>query len=138
MSRIFRIVALILLLIITILYPCFAQADNAFIQSEVHKLSDENPAIRKAAIMTLAKSGDLRVEAILESYKLGELYLWNGKVVLCEETIEDEDFNEFCRLSDPLTTEPILDADGKQAHIPLEALEEMAPSRAERKLANSA
>jgi urea transport system permease protein len=88
--------------------------------------------------MVLAKSGDLRVEAILESYRLGELYLWNGEVTLCRETTEDEDFNEFCLLSDVLTAEPIIGADGKQVEIPLEELEEIAPSRAERKLANSA
>jgi urea transport system permease protein len=59
-------------------------------------------------------------------------------VVLCKETTEDEDFNEFCLLSDVLTAEPIIGADGKQVEIPLEELEEIAPSRTERKLANSA
>ena len=138
MPRIFRIIPLIFLQIIGILYPCFAQVDDAFIRSETHKLASEDASTRKAAIMTLAKSGDLRVEAILESYKLGELYLWNGEVALCKETTEDEDFNEFCLLSDVLTAEPIIGADGKQVEIPLEELEEIAPSRAERKLANSA
>ena len=138
MPRIFRIIALIFLQIIGILYPCFAQVDDAFIRFEAHKLAGEDASTRKAAIMTLAKSGDLRVEAILESYKLGELYLWNGEVALCKETTEDEDFNEFCLLSDVLTAEPIIGADGKQVEIPLEELEEIAPSRTERKLANSA
>ena len=138
MPKPFRIIAPILLQIITVLYPCFAQVDDAFIQSEVRKLAGGSSADRRAAIMALAKSGDLRVEAILESYKLGELYLWNGEVTLCRETTEDEDFNEFCLLSDVLTAEPIIGADGKQAEIPLAELEEIAPSRAERKLANSA
>ena len=138
MPKPFRIIVPILLQIITVLYPCFAQVDGAFIQSEAHKLAGDSSAVRKAAIMTLAKSGDLRVEAILESYRLGELYLRNGEVVLCKETTEDEDFNEFCLLSDVLTAEPIIGADGKQVEIPLEELEEIAPSRAERKLANSA
>ena len=138
MPRIFRIIALIFLQIIGILYPCFAQVDDAFIRFEAHKLAGEDASTRKAAIMTLAKSGDLRVEAILESYKLGELYLWNGEVALCKETTEDEDFNEFCLLSDVLTAEPIIGADGKQVEIPLEELEEITPSRTERKLANSA
>ena len=138
MPKVFRIIALILLQIIGFLYPCLAEVDDAFIQSEIHKLASEDAAVRKAAIMTLAQSGDLRVEAILESYKLSEFYLWNGEVVLCKETVEDEDFNEFCLLSDVLTGEPVLDADGKQAQIPLEELEEISPSRAERKLTNSA
>ena len=138
MPRICIIISLILLQIIGILYPCFAEGDDIFIRSEIHKLASEDTEGRKAAIMTLAQAGDLRVEAILESYKLGEFYLWNGEVVLCKETVEDEDFNEFCLLSDLLTGEAILDTDGKQAQIPLEELEEIAPSRAERKLANSA
>ena len=138
MSKIFRIIPLIFLQIIGILYPCFAQVDDAFIRSEIDKLAGEDAMVRKAAIMTLAQSGDLRVEAVLESYKLGEFYLWNGEVVLCKETVEDEDFNEFCLLSDLLTGEPVLDTDGKQAQIPLEDLEDIAPSRAERKLTNNA
>lgn len=138
MPKVFRIIALILLQIIGILYPCLAEVDDAFIRSEAQKLASDDPAARKAAIMTLAQSGDLRVEAILESYKLGEFYLWDGKVVRCIETVEDEDFNEFCLLSDLLTGEPILAANGKQAQIALEELEEISPSRAERKLSNSA
>ena len=138
MPKLFGLTAFALILVIDVLSPCFAQADDAFIRSEAHKFADEDASIRKAAIMTLAKSGDLRVEAILESYRLGEFYLWNGKMVLCQETVEDEDFNEFCLLADLLTVEPILDANGKQVQIPLEELEEISPSRAERKLTNSA
>ena len=138
MPRIYIILPLIFFQIIGILYPCLAEVDDAFIRSEVQKLASDDPAARKAAIMTLAQSGDLRVEAILESYKLGEFYLWDGEVVLCTETVEDEDFNEFCLLSDLLTGEPILDANGQQAQIALEELEEISPSRAERKLSNSA
>ena len=138
MPRTCIIIPLIFLQIIGILYPCLSEVDDAFIRSEAQKLAGNDSAARKAAIMTLAQSGDLRVEAILESYKLGEFYLWDGKVVLCTETVEDEDFNEFCLLSDLLTGEPILDANGKQAQIALEELEEISPSRAERKLSNSA
>ena len=138
MPRLFRIIALALIKIIGVLSPCFAQADDLFLRSEIRKFTDEDASTRKAAIMTLAQSGDSRVEAILESYRLGEFFVWNGEVVICEETVEDEDFNEFCLLSDVLTAESILDADGKQATIPLEELEDISPSRAERKLANSA
>lgn len=138
MLKLFRIIAFATIQTIGVLSFCFAQVDDAFIRSEIRKFADEDVTTRKAAIMTLAKSGDLRVEAILESYKLGEFYLWNGEVVLCKETIEDEDFNEFCLLSDVLTTDPILDTNRGQTQIPLEELEEISPSRAERKLANSA
>ena len=119
-------------------YICSVRADDAFIRSEIHKLTSENTATRKDAVIALAKTGDMRVEAILQSYKLSELYVWNDAVVLCKEIIEDEDFNEFCRVSDVLTGEPILDANGEPHEIPVEELEEISPSRAERKLANRA
>ena len=138
MLRLFLIIAFALIKIVGVLSSCAAQGDDTFIRSEIRKLADEDVTTRKAAIMTLAKSGDLHVEPILESYRLGEFYLWNGKMVLCKETVEAEDFNEFCLLADVLTAEPILDADGEQMQIPLEELEEISPSRAERKLANSA
>ncbi|MDE0185564.1 MAG: urea ABC transporter permease subunit UrtB [Candidatus Poribacteria bacterium] len=119
-------------------FICSARADDGFIRSEIHKLTSENTATRKDAVIALAKTGDMRVEAILQSYKLSELYVWNEAVVLCKEIIEDEDFNEFCRVADVLTGEPILDAGGEPHEIPVEELEEISPSRAERKLANSA
>ena len=124
--------------VFSLVFPSAVQSNDEFIHSEIQKLANDSKAIRKVAVMTLAKSGDMRVERILESYKLGELYLWNEVVVSCKEMIEDDDYNEFCRLADVLTGEPMLDANGKQYEIPLEELQELAPSRAERKLANSA
>ena len=135
----FRILAISFSLqILSGFFICSARADDGFIRSEIHKLTSENTATRKDAVIALAKTGDMRVEAILQSYKLSELYVWNEAVVLCKEIIEDEDFNEFCRVSDVLTGEPILDAGGEPHEIPVEELEEISPSRAERKLANSA
>ncbi len=138
MRRIFRIISLIFLQLITVVYLCFAEADDTFIRSETLKLADEDASTRRAAIMTLAQSGDLRAEALLESYRLGELYLWNGQVVRCTDMVEDEDFNEFYILSDLLTDELILGAAGNRAGVPLEELEELSPSRAERRTAHSA
>ena len=124
--------------VFSLVFPSAVQSNDEFIHSEIQKLANDSKAIRQVAVMTLAKSGDIRVERILESYKLGELYLWNEVVVSCKEMIEDDDYNEFCRLADVLTGEPMLDANEKQYEIPLEELQELAPSRAERKLANSA
>ena len=132
------ITLLLTLQVLGLVFPGSAQPNDEFIRSEIRKLADDSRAIRKAAVMTLAMSGDVRVEAILESFKLGELYLWNNIVVLCKETFEDEDYNEFCRLADVLTGEAILDANGEQYEIPVEELQEIAPSRAERKLTNNA
>ena len=135
----FRILVLSLLLHV-ISNSCIrsAHADDGFIRSEIHKLTSENASTRKSAVIALAKTGDMRVEPILQSYKLSELFLWNDAVVLCKEIIEDEDFNEFCRVADVLTGEPILDVNGEPYVIPVEDLGEISPSRSERKLANSA
>ena len=141
MPRVTTLCIIMLLLasqVLGLVFPGSAQPNDEFIRSEIQKLADDSRAIRKAAVMTLAKSGDMRVEAILESFKLGELYLWNNTVVLCKETFEDENYNEFCRLADVLTGEAILDANGEQYEIPVEGLQEIAPSRAERKLTNNA
>ena len=141
MSRvtIFCIFTLLLISqVLSVVLPSTAQSNEEFIRSEIQKLADEGRAVRKTAVMALAQSGDMRVEPILESFKLGELYLWNDVVVLCKEMLEDDDYNEFCRLSDVLTGEPMLDASGKQYEIPIEELQEIAPSRAERKLTNNA
>ena len=141
MSRvtIFRIFTLLLISqALSVVLPSAAQSNEEFIRSEIQKLADESRAVRKTAVMALAQSGDMRVEPILESFKLGELYLWDDAVVLCKEMLEDDDYNEFCRLSDVLTGEPMLDASGKPYEIPIEELQEIAPSRAERKLTNNA
>ena len=124
--------------VLSLAFSNSSQPNDEFIRSEVQKLADDSRAIRKATIITLAKSGDMRVEAILESFRLGELYFWNDAVVLCKEMFEDDDYNELCRLADVLSGEPLLDANGKQYEIPIEELREIAPSRAERKFANSA
>lgn len=135
----FRILVLSLLLhVISDSYIRSAHADDGFIRSEIHKLTSENASTRKSAVIALAKTGDMRVEPILQSYKLSELFLWNDAVVLCKEIIEDEDFNEFCRVADVLTGEPILDVNAEPYVIPVEDLGEISPSRSERKLANSA
>ena len=141
MSRvtIFCIFTLLLISqVLSVVLPSAAQSNEEFIRSEIQKLADDSRAVRKTAVMALAQSGDMRVEPILESFKLAELYLWNDVVVLCKEMLEDDDYNEFCRLSDVLTGEPMLDASGKQYEIPIEELQEIAPSRAERKLTNNA
>ena len=141
MSRVTIFLIFTLLLIsqaLSVVLPSAAQSNEEFIRSEIQKLADDSRAVRKTAVMALAQSGDMRVEPILESFKLGELYLWNDAVVLCKEMLEDDDYNEFCRLSDVLTGEPMLDASGKQYEIPIEELQEIAPSRAERKLTNNA
>ena len=110
------------------------------LHSSLLKLADQNATVRSDVLLTLAKTGNAKLEPVFESYRLGSLYVWddNGtaRIILCEEIKEDEDFNEIAPLSDPLTRQPILGTDGKQLEILLEELEEISPNRDERKLAS--
>ena len=112
------------------------------LHSSLLKLADQNATVRSDVLLTLAKTGNAKLEPVFESYRLGSLYVWddNGtaRIILCEEIKEDEDFNEIAPLSDPLTRQPILGTDGKQLEILLEDLEEISPNRDERKLASQA
>jgi len=115
---------------------------NDQIKSSLLKLADQNATVRSGALLSLAKTGNAKLEPVFESYRLGSLYVWddNGtaRIILCEEIKEDEDFNEIAPLSDPLTRQPILGTDDKQLEILLEDLEEISPNRDERKLASQA
>ncbi|MFQ3169039.1 MAG: urea transport system permease protein [Limisphaerales bacterium] len=112
-------------------------SDTALLE-QMAKLTSDDAAARKQALFDLAKSGDSRLEAFLENYRTGSVYLWNGQIVVCAETEEDDDFNELAPLTHPLTGEPVLGADGKQAKPDILDLEDMSPDRAGRLAARSA
>ena len=111
--------------------------DTALLE-QMAKLTGDDAAVRKQVLFDLAKSGDSRLEAFLENYRSGSVYLWNGQIVVCTETEEDEDFNELAPLTHPLTGEPVLGQDGKQAKPDIFDLEDMSPDRAGRLAARSA
>ena len=112
-------------------------SDTALLE-QMAKLSSDDAAARKQVLFDLAKSGDSRLEAFLENYRTGSVYLWNGQIVVSTETEEDEDFNELAPLTHPLTGEPVLGADGKQAKPDILDLEDMSPDRAGRLAARNA
>jgi len=112
-------------------------SDTALIE-QMAKLAGDDAAARKQVLFDLAKSGDSRLEAFLENYRTGSVYLWNGQIVVSTETEEDEDFNELAPLTPPLTGEPVLGADGKQAKPDILDLEDMSPDRAGRLAARNA
>ena len=105
---------------------------------QMAKLTSDDAASRKQVLFDLAKTGDSRLEAFLENYRGGSVYLWNGQIVVCTETEEDEDFNELAPLTHPLTGEPVLGDDGNQAKPDILDLEDMSPDRAGRLAARSA
>ena len=111
---------------------------DATLLEQMAKLAGDEAAARKQVLFDLAKSGDSRLEAFLENYRTGSVYLWNGQIVVCTETEEDEDFNELAPLTHPLTGEPVLAADDKQAKPDILDLEDMSPDRAGRLAARSA
>ena len=111
---------------------------DATLLEQMAKLAGDDAAARKQVLFDLAKSGDSRLEAFLENYRGGSVYLWNEQIVVCTETEEDEDFNELAPLTHPLTGEPVLGADGKQAKPDILDLEDMSPDRAGRLAARSA
>jgi urea transport system permease protein len=111
---------------------------DAALLEQMATLTGDDAAARKQALFDLAKSGDSRLEAFLENYRTGSVYIWNGQIVVCAETEEDDDFNELAPLTHPLTGETVLEQDGKQAKPDVLDLEEMSPNRADRLAARSA
>ena len=93
---------------------------------------------RPGAIENLAKTGDARAGRVLELFRLSSLNLLADEVVYFDETLEDDDFNEFALLLDPLTGEALLDEEGNQRQCLIDDLEEVSASRAERILVRSA
>ena len=109
-------------------------SSDAALLEQMAKLAGDDAAARKQALFDLAKSCDSRLEAFLENYRTGSVYLWNEQIVVCTETEEDEDFNELAPLTHPLTGEPVLGDDGKQAKPDVLDLGDISPNRDERKV----
>ena len=75
--------------------------------------------LNNKTITNLAKTGDTRLEEFFELYRQGSVYNWptesgGVRIVVNEETVMDDDFNEFAPLIEPFTGKPFL-IDGKQA-----------------------
>lgn len=105
------------------------------------KLASEDKKIVTQAVKDLAKSGDIRLESFFEMYRQGSIYNWPSKsgevrIVLNEETLMDDDFNEFAPLLHPISKEPFL-INGEQAKPGLFELEDISPGRKLRSLVNS-
>ncbi len=132
----YRTICIIFIQTIAFLSAISAQAGDA-VSANMYRLADSDADVRRAAIMALAETGDPRLEGFLESYRLGSIYIWNNRLVLCEEIIEDDDLNELAPLSDPLTRLPVM-SDGKQVVVPIDDLTEVSPGRRERRLAGNA
>jgi urea transport system permease protein len=107
----------------------------------IKNLASSNVDLVTSSIGDLAKTGDPRLEKFFELYRQGSVYNWptetgEVRIVVNEETLMDDDFNEFAPLFHPLTSEPIL-VGGAQAKPDLLELEDISPSRKLRSIVNS-
>ena len=107
----------------------------------IKNLASSNVDLVTSSIGDLAKTGDPRLEKFFELYRQGSVYNWptetgEVRIVVNEETLMDDDFNEFAPLFHPLTSEPIL-VGGVQAKPDLLELEDISPSRKLRSIVNS-
>lgn len=112
-------------------------ANEQQIRRDMLQLIDDDADLRRAAVEALVDTKDARLLEFLQSYQRGGLYLHNGKLVLCEKPVLDQEGNKVAPLSDPLTRQPLM-VGGKQAVVALRDLKEVSPSRRERKLVNNA
>ena len=149
---------LLLAVIISQFCPLPAQTNLEFAEKTSGKLASESTKedslvtmllelvsgddVKKESTITkLAQTGDPRLENFFELYRQGSVYNWPDaegvpRIVVNEETVMDEDFNEFAPLLDPLSGEPFL-VNGQQAKPDLLELEDISPGRKLRKLVNA-
>ena len=133
-------------LILACLSNLFGQASEQKINesellSLLQSLAVDDEEVRANVITSLAKSGDPQLERFFELYRQGSVYNWPGesggvRIVVNEETVMDDDFNEFAPLFEPISGKPFL-VDGKQAKPDLLDLEDISPGRKIRTLVNS-
>jgi urea transport system permease protein len=112
--------------------------ETEVVESLLTRLVNGNEDERGNVVVDLARTGDQSAGIVLEHYRLGSLNLYEGKAVIYEEIVENDDFDEVALLLDPMTEEPLLGADGKQRQVLVFDLEEISPSRDERKAVRSA
>ena len=133
-------------LILACLSNLFGQASEQKINesellSLLQSLAVDDDEVRANVITSLAKSGDPQLERFFELYRQGSVYNWPDelggvRIVVNEETVMDDDFNEFAPLFEPITGKPFL-VDGKQAKPDILDLEDISPGRKIRTLVNS-
>ncbi|MDA1043588.1 MAG: urea ABC transporter permease subunit UrtB [Verrucomicrobia bacterium] len=112
-------------------------SDDATLREQLQRLASDDHDVRHAAVLALAGTGDLRLEALFTSYHQGSLYVWNDQIVLGGDSFEADDLFESVPLSDPLTRMPITE-NGKALAIRVDDLIEISPDRNERSFILSA
>jgi len=99
-------------------------------------LGADSFAVKKSAIDKLAHSHDPRMIPFLDKFSKGSVYLWNGKVVVSDETKETAE-GKVAVLLDPLTLKPLMNAQSPVT-CPLIQLKSVEAGRRERALVRDA
>src|SRR5262245_48921525 len=114
----------------------WAQGDNAF--QIIDGLRSSNAEARQQVIMNLAKTGDVGMEELLEDYRLGNLYVFDNRMVLGGKVQEDQALNKFVPLYDLRTRAELRDEAGKQRIVSTAELQALSANRKERVLIGKA
>jgi len=98
-------------------------------------LADEEEAAHFEAISELEKIGGPQVSEIFEAYRLGNLYLWEGQVVMSDGIHQDENYVKHIKPIDVLSKEYMRDPDYM---VPVKSVQTISAGRNERKVLSSA
>jgi len=125
--RYFRfLIALGLGLVMTVVSATGAPVHTAVTTPQ--DLADPDLAVRKAAILALARSGDAALVQLLDDYKAGNLYVLEGRLVLILETFENDDWDEIGKILDPMTRRPHAVAENVSSEFLIDELGDLSPS----------
>lgn len=116
----------------------FAQPASPEIGPLVKQMISDDSETRASAIKALALTGEPEVERVLELFRLGAYFTRDDELFVFEQTIEDDDFNEFGLLLNPLSGQPLLDENGVQQRIDTLEVEEVDVGRSDRILVRRA
>ena len=105
----------------------------------VNALASTSDSELSITLTNIAKTGDGRYESILEHFRSGSLFRFQGNVFINLGTFENEDLDEFAQGADvfsmaPLVVEGMIMGELKASLIPIEQVEVIDPDRKIRKL----
>ena len=113
--------------------PCApVGADDTQLRQKLTQLVTGEKEARAEALETLASTKDGRIAGFLEAFQLGQVYLLDNRLVICQKFQTDADGNSVGRLLDPLTLQPLL-SDQKPLVVTKSKLTSKGPARRDRK-----
>ena len=121
-------------LLILVTCGCFAcccssasAADDGLLKLMM-QLSAKSAETVRAAIDKLVETGDPRLSAFFDNFNKDNVYIWDGKLVLCPDIKEVKGVKQGL-ISDPLSGQPIVDANKAPLAVPESKLTEVGPGR---------